>query len=40
MEQWWVDIGTGKPHRNLSQWHMFYHNSHMNWPSIELGLRC
>jgi hypothetical protein len=37
MEQWWVDIGRRKPHKNLSQWQMFYHNSHMNWPATELG---
>jgi len=40
MEQWWNDTFSVKPKylvNNLSQCRSVRHNSHMHWPTIELG---
>jgi hypothetical protein len=40
MEYWWNDINEGKPkysEKNLSQCHLFRHESHMDCPRIERG---
>ena len=40
MEHWWNYINRGKPkcsEKNLSQCHLFRHESHMDCPRIECG---
>ena len=40
MEHWWNDTDRGKPkysEKNLSQWHLVQHTSHMYEPGMESG---
>ena len=35
MEHWWNDTARGKVEKSLSQCHVVYHKSHMDWSGIE-----